>query len=281
MKIGTYDIHAVETGRFGLDGGAMFGVVPMALWSKTNPPDGRNRIPLAARAMLVIGQGRKILVDCGNGSKFTPKQVDIYGLDTSRFELGASLSRHGLTPADITDVVLTHLHFDHAGGSTVRDGKEIIPAFPNARYYVQRAHWEQAMHPTEKDRGSFMPDDYMPLVHHRKLDFVDGEVELFPGFSFVVTNGHTAAQQLPFISDGTHRLLYCCDLLPTVSHIPLPYIMAYDLRPLVTLEEKKRLLGKACEEGWVLFFEHDPGVEAGTVKAGERGVAFSGPVAIG
>src|SRR5262249_4400878 len=153
----------------------------------------------------------------------------------------------GLSPEDITDVILTHLHFDHAGGSTHRVNGELLPAFPRAKYYVQREHWQQAMRPTEKDRGSFMPDDFMPLKDHNVLEFVDGECELFPGISLHVMNGHTAAQQLPKFSDGTTTLLYCCDLFPTKSHIPLPYIMAYDLRPLVTLEEKRKILTSALD----------------------------------
>ncbi|HLX13051.1 MAG TPA: MBL fold metallo-hydrolase, partial [Bacteroidota bacterium] len=158
MNIGGYELHPIETGRFGLDGGAMFGIVPKPLWTKSNPTDDRNRIELAARGLLLIGHGKKILIDNGNGSKFTEKQVDIYRLDHSQTELNRSLKAHGLTPADITDVLLTHLHFDHAGGSTIKENGVLRPAFPNATYYVQKAHWEQAMHPTEKDRGSFMED---------------------------------------------------------------------------------------------------------------------------
>jgi glyoxylase-like metal-dependent hydrolase (beta-lactamase superfamily II) len=278
MKVAGYDLHPIETGRFSLDGGAMFGVVPKPLWSRTNPPDDRNRIELAARALLILGRGRKILVDNGNGSKFTEKQIDIYRLDTSGSDLARSLRLHGLDASDITDVILTHLHFDHAGGSTLREGAELRPAFPNARYYVQRAQWNQAMAPTEKDRGSFMPDDFMPLMDHRVLDFVDGECELFPGISLMLVNGHTTSLQLPFISDGTTAMLYCCDLFPTTSHIPLPYIMAYDLRPLVTLEEKKKILPRACDEGWLLFFEHDPRVIAGKIRQSDKGFLFDAPV---
>ena len=279
MKIGQYDIYPIETCRFGLDGGAMFGIVPKPLWSKINPPDERNRIELASRAMLIVGNGRKILVDNGNGSKFTDKQVDIYKLDVSRYELKKSLEHRGVKPADITDVILTHLHFDHAGGSTYRDGAEVKPTFPNATYYVQRAHWEQAQNPSEKDRGSFMPDDFMPLDRHGVLTFTEGEGEILPGIQVLVVNGHTTAQQLPKISDGKTTVLFCCDLLPTTSHIPLPYIMAYDFRPLVTLEEKKRVLGRAYEEQWTLFFEHDPSVAAGTV-ASEKGFRFDRAVSL-
>jgi glyoxylase-like metal-dependent hydrolase (beta-lactamase superfamily II) len=279
MKIGNYQLYSIETGRFALDGGAMFGVVPKPLWAKTNVPDDRNRIELAARALLIIGNGRKILVDNGNGPKFTEKQIDIYRLDMSQYELQRSLQRHGLKTDDITDVILTHLHFDHAGGSTYRENGEIKPAFRNAKYYVQKAHWQQAMSPTEKDRGSFMPDDFMPLKEHGVLEFVEGEFEIFPNISLLIMNGHTAAQQLPKISDGKNTVLYCCDLFPTTAHIPLPYIMAYDLRPLTTLEEKKKILSKACEEQWTLFFEHDPKTVAGSVKRSEKGFLFDSPVA--
>ena len=279
MKIGMYDLYPIETGRFALDGGAMFGIVPKPLWCKSNPPDDRNRIELAARALLVVGGGRRILVDNGNGNKFTEKQIDIYRLDTTQYDLTRSLRRHGFTPADITDVLLTHLHFDHAGGSTYRENGVLRPTFPNAKYFVQKAHWEQAMHPTEKDRGSFMPDDYLPLLEHGVLEFIDGEAEIFPSVSLVIVNGHTTAQQLPKISDGRKTVLYCCDVFPTTSHIPLPYIMAYDLRPLTTLEEKKKILKQAVDEEWILFFEHDPATAAGTIVKTEKGYMFGSPVA--
>ncbi len=278
MQIGKYTLHQIETGRFGLDGGAMFGIVPKPLWEKVSPPDERNRIELAARALLIKGDGRTILVDNGNGTKFTPKQVGIYRLDMSQYNLDQSLRQCNLTRADITDVILTHLHFDHAGGSTIREDGVLKPAFPNAKYYVQKAHWQQAINPTEKDRGSFMPDDYLPLKEHGVLEFVDGEFEIFPGISLVLMNGHTAAQQLPKISDGRSTLLYCCDLLPTSAHIPLPYIMAYDLRPLTTLEEKKKILSQAVDNNWILFFEHDPNVAAGRVKRTDKGYSFGEPV---
>ncbi|MBI2620483.1 MAG: MBL fold metallo-hydrolase [Ignavibacteriales bacterium] len=271
MRIGPYQVDAVETGRFALDGGAMFGIVPWVFWSKTNPPDERQRIDLAARCLLIRGNGRVILVDNGNGTKFTDKLKDIYKLDTSRFDLVSSLDRFSVKPGDITDVILTHLHFDHAGGSTVlRDGKP-VPAFRNATYYVQKAHWELSQKPGEKDRGSFMKDDFMPLREHGVLEFIDGEGELFPGIDLVVCNGHTSAQQLPRISDGTSTLLFCCDLVPTSSHVPLPYVMAYDVRPLVTIEEKKRILTRAHEEKWLLFLEHDPVTSVITLKHSEKG----------
>jgi glyoxylase-like metal-dependent hydrolase (beta-lactamase superfamily II) len=271
MNIGPYTIYTIETGTFALDGGAMFGIVPWVLWSRSNPPDERQRIDLAARCWLIEGNGKKILVDNGNGTKWNDKLKDIYKLNTSQNDLFRSLQRYGVMPADITDVILTHLHFDHAGGSTVLDNGRAVPAFPNARYYVQKAQWELSQHPTEKDRASFMKDDFVPLMEHGVLELVDGEFELFPCIELLVCNGHTSAQQLPKISDGTTTMLFCCDLVPTVSHISFPYIMAYDVRPLVTLEEKKRILGRAYEEKWILFLEHDPHTEAITLKATEKG----------
>lgn len=271
MKIGPYEILPVETGRFALDGGAMFGIVPWVFWSKTNPPDELRRIDLAARCLLLKGEGKVILVDNGNGTKFSEKLKDIYKLDYSGFDLVSSLSKHGVKKEDVTDVILTHLHFDHAGGSTVREKEGLVPAFPNAKYFVQKEHWDLAQHPTEKDRGSFMKDDYLPLLEHKVLEFVEGEVELYPFIRLLVCNGHTSAQQLPLISDGTRTVLFCCDLVPTASHVPFPYVMAYDVRPLVTIEEKKKMFGRAVEEHWTLFLEHDPQTEAITLKSSEKG----------
>ena len=280
MKIGNYTIDPIDTGTFALDGGAMFGVVPKPLWSRTNPADDRNRITLAARSLLLRDGKRTILIDNGNGPKFTEKLRDIYRLEDSASNIGASLAALGVGADDVTDVILTHLHFDHAGGSTVLVNGRAVPAFPNARYYVQRKHWEQAMNPTPKDRASFFPDDYLPLKEAGVLEFTDGEGELFPGIRVLVTNGHTTAQQLPLISDGTTTLLFSCDLFPTTAHLPLPYVMAYDLRPLTTLEEKRSVLERAAAERWIIFFEHDPATIACTVAPGPKGIVFEAPVAL-
>ncbi|MBE0557461.1 MAG: MBL fold metallo-hydrolase, partial [Proteobacteria bacterium] len=199
MIIGPYHIDSVETGRFALDGGAMFGVVPRVMWSKTNPPDDRHRITMAARCLLIRGNGKTILVDTGNGTKFSEKLKDIYRLDTTHSNLLRSLSQLGLGPDDITDVLLTHLHFDHAGGSTVINDGIVMPAFPKARYHVQSRHWERALVPSEKDRASFMKEDFLPLREYGVLELVDGEGELFPGIDVILCNGHTDAQQLPKI----------------------------------------------------------------------------------
>lgn len=280
MNIGPYRLHPIETGRFGLDGGAMFGIIPKPLWSKTNPPDERNRIELAARALLIIGNGKKILVDNGNGSKFNEKQIDIYRLDVNQYELNRSLSHYGLKTEDITDVIITHLHFDHSGGSTTRENGEIVPTFKHAKYYVQKEQWKQAFNPNEKDRASFWLDDFVPLKNHNVVELVEGELEIFPGISLLVVDGHTTAQQLVKVTDEKTTLLYCGDLFPTASHIPIPYIMAYDLRPLATLEEKKKILRQAVEQNWILFFEHDPQTIAGKVKATEKGFMLDSTITI-
>lgn len=273
MKIGSYEIRAIETGRFALDGGAMFGIVPWVFWSRTNPPDSRQRISLAARCLLLTGNGKVILVDNGNGTKWSDKLKDIYRLDNSVHDLERSLRAYGVFPNEVTDVVLTHLHFDHCGGSTKIENGKIVPAFPRAHHYVQREQWNLAVRPTERDRGSFMNDDFLLLQESGMLAFVEGEKELFPGISVLVCNGHTAAQQLPVISDGARTLLFCCDLVPTASHLPYPYIMGYDVRPLVTLEEKKKILPRANDGKWILFLEHDPETEAITLRQTEKGFA--------
>ena len=281
MEIANYTLHPIETGRFGLDGGAMFGVVPRVLWSKSNPPDERNRIAMAARALLLSGNGRHILIDVGNGTKYDEKLKAIYGFDNSHSDLFSSLAKHGLAPEDITDVILTHLHFDHAGGSTTLKNGSPVPTFPSARYYVQKDHWKAASQPTERDRASFFPVDYMPLQESGQLVLIDGEREILPGISVRLMHGHTTALQCPLISDEKQALFYCADLMPTTSHIALPWIMAYDLRPLVTLEEKRSILAEAVEKDWILFFEHDPVTEAVTLRDSGKGIVMNSSVMMG
>ena len=280
MRIGPYELRVVETGRFALDGGAMFGVVPKTLWEKSNPPDERNRIALAARALLLTGGGRTILVDVGNGSKFNEKLKAMYRIDESGSNLLGSLRHLGIGPGDVTDVILTHLHFDHAGGSTVRDGTKVRPTFPRARYYVQHAHWEAATHPTERDRASFFEEDFLPLHERGLLEFTTGEDEILPNIRFRIQNGHTTALQCPIVSDGATTLFYCADLIPVTAHLQLPWIMAYDLRPLTTLEEKRHLLKEAAEQHWILFFEHDPLMAAARVRQGDKGMVLEATVAL-
>jgi glyoxylase-like metal-dependent hydrolase (beta-lactamase superfamily II) len=272
MRIGRYDVHAINAGDFALDGGAMFGVVPRPLWERVTPPDDRNRIAMTTRSLLIIGDNRRILVDTGNGAKFDKKLVDIYKMDVSPGTMDQALARFGLTPGDITDVILTHLHFDHAGGATIRTSEGIAPAFARARYYVQKDQWRAANRPTDRDRASYYTDDFLPLEQHGVLELLDGEGELFPGVALRLFHGHTSALQCPVLTGEGKTLLFCADLIPLAPHLQLPWIMGYDLRPLVTLEEKRGVLEQAVEERWMLFLEHDPSVEVVTVRRGNKGV---------
>lgn len=266
MQIGRYKLYEIETSRFRLDGGAMFGIIPRPLWEKYSPADEKNRIEMSTRSLLLVSDEHKILVDTGNGDKWQEKFKAIYDIDTKSVNLESSLARHGFTVEDITDVYNTHMHFDHiAGGTRLVDGK-IEPTFSNARYWFQKDNWALANSPGEKDQGSFMEADWKILAENGMVELVNGLEEFLPCVKNLVVNGHTDGQMLPLISDGSHSLLYCGDLIPTTAHIPLPWIMAYDVRPLETLQEKQTLLPQAVEENWTLFFEHDPKIAATTVK---------------
>ncbi len=279
MKIANYEISVIETGYVSLDGGAMFGVVPKPLWSKSNPADDLNRIILAMRLLLIKSADRIILVDAGVGNKMNEKLSKIYNVDHTKYNLLNSLSEKKIKPEDITDVIVTHLHFDHIGGATYLDNKNDLQlTFPNAEHHVQKKHWEWAINPSEKDGASFMHDNYIPIREHGKLNLIDGQGELFPGIEMVVLNGHTPGMQAPKISDGKNTLLYCADLFPTAAHIPLPYIMGYDVEPMTTLAEKKKLLPQAVEENWTLLFEHDPIIIAGKVEQTDKGFKLSDQV---
>ena len=264
LRLGRWRLAAVQDGTFALDGGAMFGVVPRTLWEKALPPDARNRVRLAARCLLALdGDGRVLLVDVGMGDKLDAKRLDIYGVDRSGGGLDAALARHGVMRAQVSDVVLTHLHFDHAGGTTRRrpDG-ELELAFPKATFHLQRRNWQWAHAPSEKDRASFLAEDFALLEHCGRLHLVEGELDLYPDLELIVSEGHTVAQQLArFHGDGTH-LTHCGDVIPTRAHVRVPWVMAYDLYPLTTIEEKKMLLAQALEDDGILFLEHDPEVAA-------------------
>lgn len=280
MKIGNYEIFTIESGYAWLDGGAMFGVVPKVLWSKTNPADELNRIQLALRTMVIKSSNRLILVDTGVGNKMNEKLKKIYNVDHHEHDLEKDLKAHGISVEDVTDVIITHLHFDHVGGATtIKDGV-LQPTFPNAKYYVQGEQWYWANHPSEKDRASYMPENFLPIQEAGQLVELDGPKEIFPGIETLVMYGHTHGMQLVKISDGQTTLLYCADLIPTASHIPLPYIMGYDNNPLITLEEKKRLLPQAVKENWILVFEHDPFRVAGRVIETEKGFRLGEEVAL-
>lgn len=272
MRIGDYTLTGLETVRFYLDGGAMFGVVPKPIWEKSNPADGRNRIEMAARTLLIRGGKRRIIVDTGVGEGWEQKFSEIYGIDHSKYSLANSLASVGLNFTDITDVILTHLHFDHVGGATFKDKDgSIKPTFPNATYYVQKKQYEWALGPSEKDRASYRNEKYVPLFEEGRLKLLNGEIELCPGIFIRLTDGHTVAHQTVLVTDGKTSLCHPGDTIPTSSHIPLPFIMGYDNYPLITLEEKKSILRRAVEEGWVLFFEHDPKHAATLAEKTDKG----------
>ncbi|MCH7974230.1 MAG: MBL fold metallo-hydrolase [Bacteroidetes bacterium] len=275
MKIGKYNIKVIDAGFFALDGGAMFGIIPRPLWNKNNPPDEANRIKLATRLLLLESESKKILIDTGMGNKWNKKSKGIYSIDQTQNSLFKSLLTVNIKPEDITDVILTHLHFDHAGGATIIKDNKLLPTFPNAVYHVQKKNFEWAINPTDRDKGSYLKDNYDPLVKEGVLKLIDGQNQFDDEIHFVIVNGHTFAQQLIKISDSSNTLLYCCDLFPTYSHIQLPYIMSYDLQPLITLQEKKYILRKTVEENWKLFFEHDPEFAYATVKSTEKGIVLN------
>jgi glyoxylase-like metal-dependent hydrolase (beta-lactamase superfamily II) len=267
MKLGEFEVRAIETGSFRLDGGAMFGVVPKVLWSRTNPADENNRIAMAMRVLSVSGAGRLLIIDSGAGTNYGDKMLRNYVIETHGLRF--ALERSGIEPDAVTDAVATHLHFDHAGGYCYRDGGEMRLAMPNAVHHIQRRQWEAAFRPNERDRASFFEEHLLPIERAGLLDLVDGETEIIPGITLMQTEGHTPGHQVVRVSTDGGTLLYCGDLIPLASHVNLPYIMAYDHEPLRTLEEKKRFLGRAADEGWVLFFEHDPEIAAATVKRTE------------
>ena len=271
MKIGKYTLKTVLSGFIGLDGGAMFGIIPKPLWEKTNPADGQNRVALSTRNLLLISDDKKILIDTGMGNKWDEKSKNIYRIDQS-INLENSLIQYGLKAEDITDIFLTHLHFDHTGGSTKNENGKLVPAFPNAKYYVQKKNFEWAMSPSDRDKGSYIKENFEPLIKEGVLNLVDGEIDFDENISSRLVNGHTFAQQMIKISDSSNTILYCCDLIPFVSQIRIPYVMGYDLQPLVTVQEKKKYLKLAADENWFLYFGHDPDYALATVKYSEKGI---------
>ncbi len=271
MQVGRYHVREILAGRVRLDGGAMFGIVPRPLWERRIAPDERGRIPLAMRCLLIEGEGRRILVDCGVGDKTDAKFNDIYGLDHESSNLHTSLSAAGVQPGDITDLILTHLHFDHCGGAVSRDDDgSLVPTFPNAQVHVQRAHWEWAKE-SPREQASFLPENIDPLESSGLLHLVYGPGELFAGIELIVVNGHTRGQQLVRVHDRESSLLFAADLFPTSAHVPLLWVMAYDVAPLETIAEKESIARRAADEGWNVVFEHDVDVACGRIERGERG----------
>jgi len=264
MKIGQYKLFSIETSEFSLDGGAMFGIIPKVMWEKKAPSDSYNRIKMVTRSLLLVSDSHKILIDTGNGSKWTKKYLDLYNIDLSMYNIKSSLNKYGFTSDDITDVICTHLHFDHAGGNTIYDEDRLVPSFSNATYWISQKNWDLANHPSQKDRGSFIEDDWEVLGQNNMIRLV--KEEFLPGIEIYFTQGHTDGLMHPIISDGNKTLFYGADIFPTAAHIPIPWVMSYDLRPTETVKEKDRLLKKMHDEEWILFFEHDPIYQACTIN---------------
>ncbi len=273
MKLGAFEIYPVSDGRFRLDGGAMFGVVPKVLWEKCCPSDEFNRIPLSLTALLIRANGKNILVDTGLGPKEDAKFQRMFAVERTPTIL-ESLKRLGLGPEDIHLVINTHLHFDHAGGNTMQENGVVVPTYPNAKYFVQHGEFEDAARANERTKASYRRDNFTPIDHINQWEFLHGDTELVPGVTAVVTAGHTSCHQSVKIESEGSIAFFLGDLIPTVSHLPLPYIMGYDLFPIQTLETKRWVLDRAFEERWLLLFEHDPAVQAGYVRKDQDGKYF-------
>ena len=265
MKIGKYDLYSVETSEFGLDGGAMFGIIPKPVWEKKVSADELNRVNMVTRSLLLVSDEKKILVDTGNGTKWEEKYKQIYDINTDQYNIEKSLGKYGFSSEQITDVICTHMHFDHIGGNTKIKSGEVVPTFPNAKYWISEENWKLANHPSQKDAGSFIEHDWKVLAENQMIEIIDGREPFIEGIDTIVTHGHTPGLLHPIVSDGSNKLFYGADIFPMVAHIPIPWVMAYDVQPVVTMEEKQKLLQKMEREDWILFFEHDPHVQACTV----------------
>ena len=267
-------LHVIDTGFFKLDGGAMFGVVPKSLWQRTNPADANNLCTWAMRCLLIEDGNRLILIDTGIGDKQDQKFLAHYELHGEETLL-SSLRKKGFAPEDITDVFLTHLHFDHCGGALAytSDRSRIVPRFSKARYWSNREHWKWATEPNPREKASFLKENILPLQESGQLAWVEegGSAAALP-LDILYVSGHTDKMMLPKISYKGHTIVYMADLIPSASHIPLPYVMGYDTRPLITMEEKAAFLDEAAREKHILFFEHDPLNECCTVQQTEKGV---------
>ncbi len=265
-------LHTIDTGYFKLDGGAMFGVVPKTMWQKLNPPDEKNLCTWAMRCMLIEDGKQLILIDCGLGDKQDPKFFSHYE-PHGEASLDKSVKALGYSFDDITDVLLSHLHFDHCGGAIKREGDKLVPAFKNATYWSNEKHWQWATQPNGREKASFLKENILPIKESGQLKFAeDGSTELNPNIVLKTVSGHTESMFTPIIKVGDKSIVYCADLFPSMAHIPLPYIMAYDTRPLLTLDEKSAFLSEAIANNYYLFFEHDRSVELCSLKQTDRGI---------
>lgn len=277
LEVGRYEIRTIETGRFRLDGGAMFGVVPRVLWERVAPADERHRIQLAMRSLVLVdrGAGRVIVVDTGAGHKWDDVERDRFAFEVPERSLEAGLARAGIRPEDVTDIVVTHLHFDHNGGLTEWSdgpGSSLRVRFPKARHWVHAGHLAHAQRPTEKDRASFLARDFEPLVSGGRFDLLEGESPAcpFPGVEWNVVHGHTPYQLLPVVVGDGVRVEYLGDLVPTFAHLPVPWVMAYDNEPLKTLVEKRALLRRCAEGDVIVVSEHDPEIGGARLEVSGR-----------
>jgi len=266
-------LFSINAGYFKLDGGAMFGVVPKSMWKKLNPPDENNLCNWAMRCMLIEDDGRLILIDNGMGNKQHEKFFSHYFLNGDD-TLERSLEKYGFKKEDITDVFLTHLHFDHCGGSIEKSGDALVPAFRNATYWSNKKHWEWAINPNDREKASFLKENILPVKESGRLKFIDAEdgIAFTKNIRVRFVNGHTDSMMLPQIQFKDRTIVYMADLLPSVAHIPVPFVMAYDTRPLETLKEKKSFLNEALQKNYILFFEHDPEIECCNLQLTEKGV---------
>lgn len=264
MKLGQLEFHVLVDGHLGLDGGAMFGVIPKPMWEKKIPSDSRNRIKLAMNCLLVRAGGKTILVETGAGDRWDEKHRDIYALDGPH--LTEQLSKYGLHPHEIDIVINTHLHFDHCGGNTRLEKDKLVTAFPNARYVVQRGEYEHAKNPNERDRASYILDNYVPLEPAGKWSLLVDDRAIAPGVELIRVPGHTANMQCVKLSGGGQTAFFFADLVPTTAHLALPWIMGFDLYPVTTLENKKKWIPEAIKEGWIALFAHDTKVPAAYLR---------------
>jgi glyoxylase-like metal-dependent hydrolase (beta-lactamase superfamily II) len=267
-------LYTINAGYFKLDGGAMFGVVPKSIWNRLNPADENNMCTWALRCLLIEVNDKRILIDTGMGNKQDAKFFSHYymhGYET----LETSLAKHGFTKNDITDVLLTHLHFDHCGGSIVREGEQLVPAFKNATYWSNEQHWKWATQPNEREKASFLKENILPIKESGRLKFAevkDSTSIIDDAITLKFAYGHTDAMMLPVINYNSKTIVYMADLLPSAAHIPLPYVMGYDMFPLTTLNEKKSFLQEAFDYNYILYFEHDPSVECCTLQTTDKGI---------
>jgi len=266
-------LYTIDTGYFKLDGGAMFGVVPKVLWSKTNPADENNLCPWAMRSLLIEDGDRLILIDNGIGDKQDDKFLKHYYLHGD-VNLHSSLAKHGFSADDVTDVFLTHLHFDHCGGSVKwnKDKTGFEMAFKNAKYWTNKKHWEWATVPNNREKASFLKDNIIPIQEAGNLNFVENEKNIFNNFDALFVNGHTESQMIPHITYKDKTIVFAADLIPSSGHIPLPYVMGYDTKPLVTLTEKEKFLNEAAEREYIIFLQHDNYSECCSLQKTEKGV---------